>query len=233
MHQRANYIYIILGLILVLVALEVNVVGIATTVGILGIVVGFGAESLIADVFTGLCMILENQFNVGDIIEVGGFRGEVIRIGVRTTSLKDRGGNIKIMNNANIKDVLNCSSNSSVGVCDIPVRYDADLPRVEAVIEKTAAALVVRQNAIYDAAVAEGKKNDDLPPYFEKITYSGVNELAASGVMLRVVVKASEKDIYTCGRLLKRAMLVAFRENGIEIPFPQLVIHRGEQTMEK
>lgn len=235
--SAANYLYIILGLILVLMALEVNVVGIATTVGILGIVVGFGAESLIADIITGLCMIFENQFNVGDIIEVGGFRGEVIRIGVRTTVLRDRGGNIKIMNNSNIKDVLNCSNRSSVGVCEVQIGYDADLLAVEAVIEETIAALQKKQDAAYAAAKqaaeekrkADSKTGDpDLPPRFEKISYIGVNDLAASGVVLRVIAQASEKDIYSCNRLLRRELLLAFQKQGIEIPFPQMVVHRGE-----
>lgn len=233
--SAANYLYIILGLILVLMALEVNVVGIATTVGILGIVVGFGAESLIADIFTGLCMIFENQFNVGDIIEIGGFRGEVIRIGVRTTALRDRGGNIKIMNNSNIKDVLNCSNRSSVGICEIQIRYDADLPAVEAVISETIDALKRRQNAEYDRAAreAEEKKKTghtaekpNLPPRFEEISYIGVNDLAASGVILRVIARASEKDIYSCNRMLRRELLMAFQKNNIEIPFPQVVVHR-------
>ncbi len=208
--SAANYIYIILGLILVLLALGVHVAGIATTVGLLGIIVGFGAESLIADVFTGVCMIFENQFNVGDIIEVNGFRGEVIQIGVRTSSIRDRGGNIKIMNNSNIKDVLNCSNKDSAAVCDIAVSYSTDIAAAERII----AQVIESMKAVPDNA-------------FTDITYAGVNELAASGVVLRVVAIASELNVYSCKRQLNRALLLAFRENGIEIPFPQIVVHKA------
>ncbi len=220
-YSAANYIYVILGAILVLIALGVNVVGIATTVGILGIVVGFGAESLIADIFTGICMVFENQFNVGDIIEVGGFRGEVIQIGIRTTALKDRGGNIKIVNNSGVKDVLNCSNKSSVAVCDISISYSADLVAVEKVIEYTIAKMLREQEAQLEAG-------ETPSPYFEEITYCGVNDLAESCVVIRVIAKATEQDIYTCNRILKREMLLAFQHYGVEIPFPQIVVHNED-----
>ena len=78
-------------------------------VGIIALIVGFSAESLISDMITGIFMIFENQYNVGDFIEVGGFRGKVTSIGVRTTCLEDAGGNIKIVNNSEMKNILNRS----------------------------------------------------------------------------------------------------------------------------
>ena len=108
---------------------------------------------------------------------------------------------------------------------------------MEAVIEETIAALQKKQDAAYAAAKqaaeekrkADSKTGDpDLPPRFEKISYIGVNDLAASGVVLRVIAQASEKDIYSCNRLLRRELLLAFQKQGIEIPFPQMVVHRGE-----
>ena len=209
-YSAANYVYIIVGIIMVLVAFDVDVVAIATTVGILGIVVGFGAESLIADVFTGICLIFENQFNVGDIIEVSGFRGEVVQIGIRTTSVRDFGGNIKIMNNSDIRDVLNCSSKSSVAVCDIGVSYDTDIEKAEAVLAQTFAQVKAK-----------------YPEIFFDIRYSGVNELADSAVILRVVADTTESNIHAGRRILNRALLLAFKENDIEIPFPQMVVHKN------
>lgn len=207
-HNAVSYISVFAGLILALVALNIDVVGIATTVGILGIIVGFGAESLIADIFTGVCMIFENQFNVGDIIEVNGFRGTVTQIGIRTTSIKDAGDNIKIFNNSEVKNVLNCSSDSSVAVCDFPVSYNANLEEVEKVLKECLEEIM--------------ELHQDV---FEKIEYKGVDRLAESAINLRVIGITKESDIFTARRILNREVYLAFTKNNIEIPFQQIVLH--------
>lgn len=209
LHNAVSYVSIIVGLILALVVLKVDVVGIATTVGILGIVVGFGAESLIADVFTGVCMIFENQFNVGDIIEVNGFRGTVIQIGIRTISVKDTGDNVKIFNNSEVKNVLNCSENNSVAVCDFPISYNANLEEVEKILQES---LIDINNRYYDI--------------FESINYLGVDKLDDSSVNLRVIGKTRESDIFTAKRILNREVYLAFCKNKVEIPFQQVVVHK-------
>lgn len=210
-YSAVTYVFIILGLVFVLRAFNVDVAAIATTVGILGIVVGFGAESLISDVFTGTCMIFENQYNVGDIIEVNGFRGEVVQIGIRTTSIRDLGGNVKILNNSDIRDVLNCSARQSVTVCDFSVSYSCDLDKVENVLAQT---LIEVQN--------------QQPEIFERITYVGVEELAESSVVLRVIAQTSETNIYNGKRMINRAVFLAFQKNNIEIPFPQVDVHTNQ-----
>lgn len=200
LHNSVSYISVIGGLILGLVALDVDVVGIATTVGILGIIVGFGAESLIADVFTGICMIFENQYNVGDVIEVNGFRGTVTQIGIRTTSVKDIGENVKIFNNSQVKNVLNCSSNTSVAVCDFSISYTKNLKEVEHVLEETVK--TVKEN------------NTDV---FEKIRYVGVDAIGKSTITLRVIAYTNENDIFKAKRILNREVYIAFNDHNIEM----------------
>ena len=112
--------------------LGVNVGTIIASVGVLALVVGFSAESLIADVVIGAFMLLENQYNVGDIVEVNGFRGVVTKIGIRTTSITDGGGNVKIINNSEMKNILNRSDNNSWSVSDISIPYETDLEKLEA-----------------------------------------------------------------------------------------------------
>lgn len=111
--------------------LGVNVSAIVASVGVLALIVGFGAESLIADVITGVFMLFENQCNVGDIVEVGGFRGTVQKIGIRTTCVVDGGGNVKIINNSEMKNILNRSDKASYAVCDIGIPYETDLEALE------------------------------------------------------------------------------------------------------
>ncbi len=190
--------------------LGVNVSTILASVGVVALIVGFGAESLIEDVITGFFMLFENQYNVGDIVEVGGFRGTVSDIGIRTTCITDVGGNVKIINNSNMKDILNRSDHTSRSVSDIQIPYETDLPAFE---EK----LPGMMESIYEA-------HKDMMR--SAPAYLGVQELGASGVTLRFVAEVDECNIYSVQRLLNRELLVRFREAGVEVPFPQLDLHQ-------
>ena len=108
-----KYIAFLVILCAGLTILGVNMTTIIASVGVLALIVGFSAESLIADVVTGTFMLLENQYNVGDIVEVNGFRGTVTSIGIRTTCITDTGDNVKIINNSEMKNILNRSDNYS------------------------------------------------------------------------------------------------------------------------
>ena len=190
--------------------LGVNVSTIATSVGIITLVVGFGAESLIEDVITGLFMVFENQYNVGDIVEVGGFRGTVTNIGIRTTCITDPGGNVKIINNSNMKDILNRSDNASRAVSSIQIPYETDIEAFELKIPEM-------MQAIYEN---HKDKFRAVPVYL------GVSELGESGITLKFVVEVNEKDIFSAQRILNRDLLVYFRKNGVEVPFPQMDVHQ-------
>ncbi len=190
--------------------LGVDLSTIVTAVGVLALVLGFGAESLIADLVTGTFMIFENQYNVGDIVEVNGFRGTVKEIGIRTTSIVDAGKNVKIINNSDMKNVLNRSDNASLAVSNIDVPYETDLPNFEAKLP----ALLQR---IYEA-------HTDV--FLDTPNYLGVQELGASGVTLRFIVEVPEDKIYSGARLLNRELLVGFKGLGVECPFPQVDVHQ-------
>lgn len=188
----------------------VNVETILASVGIVALIVGFGAESLIEDVITGFFMLFENQYNVGDIVEIGGFRGTVSDIGIRTTSITDMGGNVKIINNSNMKDILNRSDNASRSLADVQIPYETDLPAFE---EKLPEIL----DSIYE---------DHKDVMRDKPVYLGVQELGESGVTLRFVVEVEESNIYKVQRLLNRDLWVRFREAGVEVPYKQIDLHQ-------
>ena len=190
--------------------LGVNMTTILASVGVVALIIGFGAESLIEDVITGFFMLFENQYNVGDIVEVGGFRGTVTDIGIRTTCITDLGGNVKIINNSNMKDILNRSDHASRSLSDIQIPYETDLPAFE---EKLPGIL----EAIY---------NDHQDTMHSAPVYLGVQELGASGITLRFVVEVDESDIYSVQRVLNRDLLVRFREAGVEVPFTQIDLHQ-------
>ena len=192
-----------------LAILGVDIGTIVASVGVLALIVGFGAESLIADVVTGLFMLIENQYNVGDIIEVGGYRGTVTSIGIRTTTVKGSSGNFKIINNSSMTNIINRSDNNSVAVADFAIPYNTDLRKLE---EKIPTIL----QEIYEAHT---DMMEAVPEYV------GVQSLGASEIVLRFVADVREADIYSGARVLNHDLLLAFRDVGVECPFPQMDVH--------
>ena len=208
-----RYAMVIVGIIWGLMIFGVDTGAIFASVGIVTLVVSLSAESLFADMFTGIFILVEDQYHVGDIISIDGFRGRVVSLGIRTTRIEDDGGNVKIINNADIRNVMNLSNKVSFSICDISMSYGESIERAEAVI-----------------AEAMPKIQAKYPDIFEHgLQYAGVQSLSASSVDLRVLARVSEANIYKGRRLLNREMKLAFDEAGIEIPFPQLVVHKAEQ----
>lgn len=208
-----HYALVILGIIWGLMIFGVNTTAIFASVGIATLVVSLSAESLFTDIFTGIFILIEDQYHVGDIISIDGFRGKVVSLGIRTTRIQDDGGNVKIINNADIRNVMNLSNIVSISVCDISMSYGESIERAEEVI-----------------AEAMPKIQAKYPDVFENgLQYAGVQALSSSSVDLRVIARVSEANIFKGRRLLNRELKIAFDEAGIEIPFPQLVVHKAEE----
>lgn len=205
-----RYAAVLIGLIWGLAIFGVNVGAIFAGVGIVGLVVGFGAQSLVEDIITGLFIIFEGQYSVGDIVCIDGFRGTVSSIGVRTTHIVDLGGNIKIINNSDVRNIQNLSSRNSMAVSDISISYSESIEKAEKVLVETL-------NMIH-------AENPDTFP--NQPVYLGVQELGDSAVILRVTATVDEPNIYKARRIMNREMKLAFDRAGIEIPFPQLVVHK-------
>ena len=187
----------------------VNVSTIVASVGIIALIVGFSAESLIADVVTGAFMIFENQYNVGDIVEVDGFRGKVTNIGIRTTSITDTGDNVKVINNSAMRNILNRSDKLSRSVCDISIPYETDIEELEKQIPGLVQLMYENHKDVMQ----------DVPKYL------GIQQLADSSIVLRFVVNVNEKDIFSCTRIMNHDLLLGFRKLGIECPFPKVDVH--------
>ena len=192
-----------------LTILGVNIMAVIASVGVLALIVGFSAESLIADLVTGLFMLLENQYNVGDIVEVGGFRGTVVDIGLRVTSIADAGENIKIINNADMRNILNRSDHVSKSVADISIPYETDLECLESQLPELLEKIYQSHDDVMNA----------VPVYL------GVQQLADSAVVLRFCAEVSEKNIYAVQRILNHDLLLGFRKLGVECPYPQVDVH--------
>jgi small conductance mechanosensitive channel len=203
-----SYILVVVGFFWILSAIGVNVSTIFAGVGVVALIVGFGAQSLVEDLVTGLFLVFENEFNVGDIIEVNGFRGWVRAIGIRTTIVEDVGKNRKIINNSDLRNILNRSSSVSTAVATVSVAYDTDLDRLETVLSQSLPAV---KKAYPDIFVGD-------------VTYMGVQNLGDSGMELRITAETNERDIYTAQRILNKEIKRILDRYSIEIPFPQLVV---------
>ncbi len=210
-----KYSTTLLAIFLVLATWGVDTPTLLAGAGILGLAISFGAQSLIEDVIAGLFIIFEKQFMIGDIIQVNSFRGKVIEIGIRTTSLEDLNGDILIVNNSDIRMIVNTSANLSPAICKVSVSYDQDLKKIEKVLVD---ALPKMKIAV--ANIQEG-------PY-----YQGVASLGESGVELRILARVQETHKYQVVRDLNREIKLLFDEHNIVIPYPQVVVHQELNKME-
>lgn len=189
----------------------VDTVTLLTGIGIIGLVVGLAAQPLIEDILAGMFIVFEGVFDVGDMIVYNDFRGEVKDIGVRTTQIIDWGGNIKVVNNSDLRAYVNLSSKPSVAICEVSVAYEESVERVESVF-----------NANVDRILK------DIPNIIGGLKFCGVSELGASGVTLLIIADCDESNKYSVQRALNREMKLIFDENRITIPFTQVVVHEAK-----
>ncbi len=212
-----RYAIVIFAVIYGLNLLGADILTVIASLGILALVIGFGAQSLIEDVFAGLFILFEGRFYVGDIISVDGFRGTVKNIGIVSTQIVDAGGNNRIINNSDIRVLTNLSEVTSLAVSVVSIAYGADLVKAEQVINELLEDLPNR-----------------YPEYFKKTPrYVGVESLASSSVDLKVIADVDESNIYAARRVLNRELKLALDAGGIEIPFPQVVVWYGKEAEAK
>lgn len=182
------YAIYIAGIVVALSCFGIDTTAILVGAGVVGIVVGFGAQSLVEDIITGLFIVLEGEFVIGDIITIDGFRGEVKSIGLRTVSIEDLGGNVRIINNSEIGSLVNLSDNVSVAVVNVPVSYDDELKVAEAAVQEALSELP-----------------SEYPDIFKEApVYKGVDTLAETHIELMVVANVAEENIYNARRIMQR-----------------------------
>lgn len=182
------YAIYIAGIVVALGCFGIDTTAILVGAGVVGIVVGFGAQSLVEDIITGLFIVLEGEFVIGDIITIDGFRGEVKSIGLRTVSIEDLGGNVRIINNSEIGSLVNLSDNVSVAVVNVPVSYDDELKVAEAAVQEALSELP-----------------SEYPDIFKEAPiYKGVDTLAETHIELMVVANVAEENIYNARRIMQR-----------------------------
>ena len=199
-----TYLAVILGIVWALTILGLDPTAAFASLGIVTLIVGFAAQRLIEDVISGLFIVLEGQYNVGDIIILDDFRGTVKRIGVRTTTVVDL--------NSDIRNFQNRSKALSLAVSEIGISYEEDIPRVEAILTEALPEIYERNQDVFA----------DVPDYM------GVEDLADSAVVLRFTVACREQNVFVARRRLNRELRLLFAKHSIGIPYPQITVWKGE-----
>lgn len=206
-----QYISVIAAIFLILSAWGVQTPTLLAGAGIIGLAISFGAQSLIEDVFAGLFIIFEKQFAVGDVIQINEFRGVVKELGLRITKFEDVNGDVKMINNSDIRGAINSSNALSQAICEIDISYKEDIEKFEEFMKANI------------KSMKEEIKTIKKGPF-----YDGIEKFGESGITIRIVAWSTEIDrLYTI-RELNKSVKVLFDKNNIEIPFPQVVVHNKE-----
>jgi small conductance mechanosensitive channel len=176
--------------------------------GIVGVAIGFGSQSLVKDFLAGIFILVEDQFGVGDIVDLGEAVGVVEVVSLRTTRLRSVDGTVWHVPNGEIRRVGNKSQHWSRALLDIQVAYTTDIEEARGVIKQ----------------VADAAWREEPELILEEPELWGVEKLGAHGIDIRLVVKTQPSKQWEISRLIRERLKAAFDERGIEIPFPQQTV---------
>lgn len=208
MRYIATVVITLIATMLVLAQLGVSVAPILGAAGVVGLAVGFGAQSLVKDYFTGFFLLLENQIRQGDVVKLGDHAGLVEDVTLRYVQLRDYDGNVHFVPNGTISTVVNMSRGFAQAVVDIGVAYGEDLDRVMDVMREVGATM--RSDPLHATRIL----ND--------LEVAGVERWDDSAVVIRARFKVAPLEQWTVKRDYLRRLKRAFDDKGIEIPFPQM-----------
>jgi small conductance mechanosensitive channel len=207
LQSAASFVIYLIALFLALGELGVDLAPLLAGAGVAGLAIGFGAQSLVKDLFSGIFILLEDQYAVGDIVDLGEATGVVEGVSLRTTRLRAVDGVVWYVPNGEILRVGNMSQHWSRALLDIEVAYDTDLTAAKQLLGR----------------IAGDYAAEDSDVLGEPEVW-GVEALAASSVVIRLVVKTRPSEQWRVSRELRERIKVGFDAAGIEIPFPQQTV---------
>ncbi|WP_312470725.1 mechanosensitive ion channel family protein [Neobacillus sp.] len=211
-----SYVVYFIAVMMVLSVLGIDVKALIAGAGIVGLAVGFGAQSLVKDIISGFFIIFEDQFSVGDHIRIGLFEGNVETIGLRTTKIKSWTGEVHILPNGSITQVTNFSLNNSIAIVDIAISYGEDIEKAEKVIE-------------------EALKT--MPSHYEELTKApellGIQTMGTTEIVLRVIAETLPMKQSGVSRAIRKDIKLLLDENGIKAPNPRLVMYPSGSEQSK
>ncbi|MBP2319822.1 small conductance mechanosensitive channel [Kibdelosporangium banguiense] len=197
-----------LAFMLILGEIGINLGPIIASAGIVGVALGFGAQNLVKDFLSGVFMMLEDQYGVGDIVDVGPATGTIESVGLRVTTLRDVNGTVWYVRNGEILRVGNSSQGFAVAVVDVPLGYSADIEAATEVIKRI----------VTDETGTEPVSEDVLEPP----EVLGVDKVTPESITVRLTVKVRAGRQWAVQRALRARIIPALEEAGIEPPLGRL-----------
>lgn len=207
-----NISILLIALMMILKEGGIDIAPILAGAGIVGLAFGFGGQYLIRDVISGLFIILENQYRIGDVISINGTGGLVEDISLRMTTIRDMNGTVHHIPHGEIKMVSNLSKNFARVNLEIGLAYDSNIEHVIEIINRTGNELA--EDPLFKDLIIK-------TPQFLRI-----NEFADSAVIFKVVGDTKPLKQWEVTGELRKRLKIAFDKEGIEIPFPQVVLHQ-------
>lgn len=201
---------IIVSIVTILGVYGVSTSGLVASLSVVGVVFGLAFQDILKDLLSGLSIILEDQYAIGDTVTIDEFKGEVISLGLRTTKIKSYTGDLKVISNRNITEVINHSLEPSLAIVTIGVSYEDDLNKVEEVLKKLCSRL-----------------NNEIKQLVGKIEVLGIESLSSSSIDYKITAKVKPTTQYEVERILKKEIKLEFDKNNISIPYNQVVIHNA------
>ena len=206
-------VIIIVTIMMILQEVSLEIGPLLAGAGIAGLALGFGGQYLIRDIITGLFLILENQYRIGDVVNIDGTGGAVVDISLRKTTLRDLNGTVHHIPHGTITKVSNLSKDWARVNLDMGVAYDTDLDKLIEVINRT---------GIEMAEDPDYKDSIITPPKFLR-----VDEFADSAIVVKILGETKALKQWEVTGEFRKRLKKAFDKEGIEIPFPQRVVHQS------
>ncbi|MBD3649546.1 MAG: mechanosensitive ion channel family protein [Pseudomonadales bacterium] len=204
----------ILSALLILSELGINIGPLLAGAGILGLAVGFGAQTLVKDLITGVTILLEDAASLDDVIEVGNHMGKVEEMRIRVLQLRDLAGVVHVIPYSEVTSIKNYTKDFSYYLFDVGIAYREDVDEVMEVLKKLS------------DEICEDEEFKDL--ILEPLEILGVDQFADSAVVIKARIKTQPRERWAVGREFNRRMKKRFDEEGIEIPFPHRTVYVGE-----
>jgi small conductance mechanosensitive channel len=212
--KTVRAIVLIAAALMTLQALGINIGPLLAGAGVVGLAIGFGAQSLVKDVISGFFILLENHMNVGDVVEIAGETGLVESINMRVTTLRDISGNVHVIPNGEIAVVTNMSKEYSRAVLEFGVAYKENVDEVMQVMKDVADELAKDPGFSYRI--------------LEPMEMLGLDSFGDSSINIKARITTKPREQWNVAREYRRRLKNTFDEKGIEIPFPHVTLYMGE-----
>lgn len=203
-------IFIITGLS-ILTVFKIDISSILAGLGIASAAIALAFQDVLKDFIAGVSIILENQFALGDNVSIGGFRGDVVQMGLKSTRIRNYQGEIKILANRNITEVINYSCSYSMAIVDVSVSYEDNVEKVEKVLKELAKEL-----------------SNSLTKLKGPVEVLGIESLSDSAVIFRLTAKTSSLEHFRIQREIRKEIKLRLDKENIKIPYPQIEVHNGK-----